>query len=98
MPKPRPYSIEVEIYDQKYSIVLQPDMQESEVRAVADEVDERMRMIAGATHTPDSLRIAILTALHLAQELRESRKSSDDVVIRKKCDELSHALEELLHK
>jgi cell division protein ZapA (FtsZ GTPase activity inhibitor) len=99
LPKARPRTIEVEIYDQKYSIVLPPDMQESDVRKLAEEVDERMRAISAAANSPDSLKIAILTALHLAQELREQRKSSeqDDFIIRKS-DEWSNALEQLLGK
>ena len=100
MPKPRPRTIDVEIYDQKYTIVLKTDMQEADVRRVAEDVDERMREISAATNTPDSLKIAVLTALHLAQELREQRKSSEqnDVIIRKKSDEWSHVLEQLLAK
>ena len=100
MPKPRPRSIEVEIYDQKYSIVLKSDMQEADVRKIAEDVDERMREISAAANTPDSLKIAVLTALHLAQELREQRKNSEqnDVIIRRKSDEWSHALEQLLSK
>ena len=100
MPKPRPRTIDVEIYDQKYTIVLNSDMQEADVRRVAEDVDERMREISAATNTPDSLKIAVLTALHLAQELREQRKSSEqnDVIIRKKSDEWAHVLEQLLSK
>ena len=100
MPKPRPRSVEVEIYDQKYSIVLKSDMNEADVRRLADEVDERMREISAAAKTPDSLKVAILTALHLAQELREQQKTSEpnEAIIRKKCDELSNVLEELLRK
>jgi cell division protein ZapA (FtsZ GTPase activity inhibitor) len=100
LPKARPRTIEVEIYDQKYSIVLKSDMQESDVHKLAEDVDERMREISAAANTPDSLKIAILTALHLAQELREQRKSSEqnDIIIRKKSDEWSHVLEQLLGK
>ena len=100
MPKPRPRTIEVEIYDQKYSIVLKSEMQEADIRKIAEDVDERMREISAAANTPDSLKIAVLTALHLAQELREQRKSSEqnDVIIRRKSDEWSHALEQLLSK
>ena len=100
MPKPRPRTIEVEIYDQKYSIVLKSDMQEADVRKIAEDVDERMREISAVANTPDSLKIAVLTALHLAQELHEHQKSSEqnDVIIRKKSDEWSHVLEQLLSK
>jgi len=100
LPNPRPRSIEVEIYDQQYTIVLRSDMQEADIRKIADDVDQRMREISAAANTPDSLKIAVLTALHLAQELREQRKSSEqnDVIIRRKSDELSHVLEQLLSK
>ena len=100
MAKPRPRTIDVEIYDQKYSIVLKSDIQESEVRKIADDVDERMRQISEVANTPDSLKIAVLTALHLAQELRELKRSSEqnEVIIRKKSDEWTHALEQLLSR
>lgn len=98
MAKPRPRTIDVEIYDQKYSIILKSDIQEAEVRRIADDVDGRMREISAVANTPDSLKIAVLTALHLAQELRELRRSSEqnEVIIRKKSDEWTHALEQLL--
>lgn len=100
MPKPTPRTIDVEIYDQKYSIVLKSNIQESEVRKIAEDVDERMREIAAAAKTPDSLKIAVLTALHLAQELRELRRSAEqnEIIIRKKSDQWSHALEQILSK
>jgi cell division protein ZapA len=98
--KPRPRTIDVEIYDQKYSIVLKTDIHESEIRRIADDVDERMREISAVANTPDSLKIAVLTALHLAQELRELRRSSEqnEVIIRKKSDEWTHVLEQLLSR
>ena len=98
--KLKPRIIDVEIYDQKYSIVLKSDIQESEVRKIADDVDERMRQISAVANTPDSLKIAVLTALHLAQELRELKRSSEqnEVIIRKKSDEWTHALEQLLSR
>jgi cell division protein ZapA len=100
LPKSRPHTIDVEIYDQKYSIVLKAEMQEADVRRIADDVDERMREIAAVAKTPDSLKIAVLTALHLAQELRDLRKSAEqnETIIRKKSDEWSHALEQLLSR
>jgi len=98
--KPRPRTIDVEIYDQKYTIVLRSEIQEADIRRIADDVDERMREISAVANTPDSLKIAVLTALHLAQELREARRSSEqnDIIIRKKSDEWTHALEQLLSR
>jgi hypothetical protein len=62
-----------------------------------------MRTIAGATNTGESLKVAVLTALHILQELhelRDSRKTSDrdDALIRRKSDEWVNALEELLRR
>jgi cell division protein ZapA len=81
--------VEVEIYDQKYSIYLKSPLTESEVRKLADEVDARMRNISAAANTADSLKVAILAALHLAQELAEFQRKSE---------EWSQALEEVLKK
>jgi cell division protein ZapA len=98
--KVKPHPIDVEIYDQKYSIVLQKPIDEEEVRALADEVDSRMREIARVASTADSLRVAILTALHLAQECREVRRNCEknDALIRNKTVEWSRALEQVLKK
>jgi cell division protein ZapA (FtsZ GTPase activity inhibitor) len=100
LPKPKPRAIEVEIFDQKYSIVLKADLDESEVRKIADEVDTRMRDIATAASTADSLKVAVLTALHLCHELRELKQKCDQTesVIRTKSDEWVHALEQVLKK
>ena len=93
MSKLRPRTIEVEIYDQKYSIVLKTPLPESEVRKIAEEVDERMRDIASQANTADSLKVAVLTALHLAQEYRELQKNCQE-----KTEEWSQALEQVLKR
>jgi cell division protein ZapA len=91
--KIKPRTIEVDIYDQKYSIVLKSSLAEAEVRELAEEIDVRMRNIASQANTPDSLRVAILTALHLAQEYRELQRNCEQ-----KTDEWSRALEQVLRK
>jgi len=89
--KVKPRTIEVEIYDQRYSIVLKTAMSDSEVRRVAEDVDTRMRNIAAQANTADSLKVAVLTALHLAQEYRELQQNC-----REKTDQWSQALEQVL--
>ena len=91
MSKTRPRTVDVEIYDQKYSIVLKTALPEAEVRKLAEEVDSRMREIAAQANTPDSLRVAILTALHLAQEHKELQQKYD-----RRTDDLCRALEAVL--
>ena len=93
MSKIKPRTIEVDIYDQKYSIVLKSSLAEAEVRELAEEIDVRMRNIASQANTPDSLRVAILTALHLAREYRELQRNCEQ-----KTDEWSRALEQVLRK
>jgi len=89
----RSRTIDVEIYDQRYSIVLKSSLPETEVRKLAEEIDERMREIAAQSNTADSLKIAILVALHLAQEYRDLQRSCEQ-----KTDEWSRALEQVLKK
>jgi cell division protein ZapA (FtsZ GTPase activity inhibitor) len=91
--KIKPRTIDVDIYDQKYSIVLKSSLAEAEVRELAEEIDVRMRNIASQANTPDSLRVAILTALHLAQEYSELQRNCEQ-----KTDEWSRALEQVLRK
>ena len=91
MSKAKPRTVDVEIYDQKYSILLKTPLPEAEVRKLADEVDSRMRDIAARSNTPDSLKVAILTALHLAQEYKELQQRCEE-----KTGELSRALDAVL--
>ena len=100
MSKARQRAIDVEIYDQKYTIVLQTAMEEGEVRSLADELDNRMRQIAAVASSADSLKVAVLTALHIAQEYRELKKNCEknDAIIRTKSVELSRTLEQVLSK
>ena len=91
MSKVKARSVVVEIYDQKYSILLKTPLSDGEVRKLAAEVDERMRDIAAQANTPDSLKVAILTALHLAHEYKEFSERCDQ-----KTEDLSRALEAVL--
>jgi cell division protein ZapA len=91
--KVKPKTIEVDIYDQKYSIIMKSSLSEAEVRQLAEEVDARMRNIASQSNTPDSLKVAILTALHLAQEYHELQRNCEE-----KTDEWSRALEQVLRR
>ena len=93
MSKQKARTIEIEIYDQKYSIVLKAPLEEDEVRELAREIDKRMREIAAAANTADSLKVAILTALHLAHEYRQLRDKTNE-----KTEAWSRALEQVLKK
>ena len=68
-----PEIIEVEIYDQRYPLRLATQAERADVLKLAERVDLRMREIAKQTGTVDSLKVAILTALHLAQDGEENQ-------------------------
>jgi cell division protein ZapA len=62
----------VVIYNQTYN--LRSDHDPDYIQELADHVDMRMNEIARATMTVDSLRVAILAALQIADELFKARK------------------------
>ena len=63
--------VEIDIFDQRYPLRLSKPVDQEEILRLAEDVDLRMREIARQSRTVDSLKIAILTALHLAQEKKE---------------------------
>src|SRR5438128_11093624 len=60
-------TIRVEIYNQTYNI--RSDGDSEYISRLAEFVDGRMREISSGTLTVDSLKVAILAALHIADEL-----------------------------
>jgi cell division protein ZapA len=58
--------IQVEIYGQSYN--LRGEGEVDYIRDLAAYVDRRMREVADATSTVDSLKVAILAALNIADE------------------------------
>ena len=65
---PKSY-VTVEIYDQIYHLSGQDD---EHIRELAARVDAKMRAVAAQGRTADSLRVAVLAALNLADELSQS--------------------------
>ena len=63
----------VEIYDQSYQVA--GDLEAAYVEELAQYVDARMREIARGTGTVDSIRVAVLAALSIADELHTLRQS-----------------------
>ena len=73
--------IKVEIYDQPYTIA--GDLDAQYVEKLARMVDAKMRDVARTTGTVDSVRVAVLAALAIADELealREGREGQDGAV------------------
>ena len=71
-------TVRVEIYNQTYSI--RSDGDNEYIQELAEYVDRKMREISSGTMTVDSLKVAILAALHIADEfyqLKNSQSQSD---------------------
>lgn len=62
-------SIRVEIYNQTYNI--RSDGDNEYILRLAEYVDGKMREISSGTLTVDSLKVAILAALHIADEYHQ---------------------------
>jgi cell division protein ZapA len=70
--------VTVEIYDQTYHL----SGQDAEhIRALAAQVDAKMRAVAAQGRTVDSLRVAVLAALNLADELSQTGAAGASVRI-----------------
>jgi len=66
----------VQIYNQTYS--LQGDLDQAYLQELAGFVDAKMHAIAKSTSTVDTQRVAVLTALAIADELNSLRKEKGD--------------------
>ncbi|MCS6803608.1 MAG: cell division protein ZapA [Acidobacteriota bacterium] len=93
---PSPQAITVEIYNQSYNIRGNGDREY--IAQLAEFVDRRMRDIAGTTHTVDSLKVAILAALHIADELHQLKKRHEqmDAQILQKAIEYSDLMDQII--
>ena len=66
--------VKVEIYGQSYT--MGGDLDEAYVQKLARYVDEKMRAVSEATQTVDSVRVAVLAALAIADELHSQEKTT----------------------
>src|SRR6266436_4479092 len=68
--------VKVEIYGQAYTMA--GDLDEAYVQKLARYVDEKMSAVAAATQTVDSVRVAVLAAMAIADELHTLRQEKGD--------------------
>ncbi len=69
-------TVKVEIYNQTYYVG--GELDQNYVTQLASYVDAKMRAIAETTRTVDSLRIAVLAALAIADELHSARSNQGE--------------------
>jgi cell division protein ZapA len=69
--------MKIEIYDQMYNVNGEQD--EEYLKELAAYVDGRMRTIAESTHMVDSLKVAVLAALNIADEMFTMRQKQQQI-------------------
>lgn len=87
--------IRVEIYDQVYNL---RGVDAEYVTKLAQFVDSKMRTVAEQTSTVDSLRLAVLAALNIADEFHILKKKYDLLAgeYNRRAGQLAGALDEAL--
>jgi cell division protein ZapA len=101
-PAATPEAVSVEIYDQIYNL---RGSDGEYIQRLAAVVNAKMRAVAAHGGTADSLRVAVLAALNIADELMTLRARYDSLAgsvdsaedsMRSRADTLSEMLDELL--
>jgi cell division protein ZapA len=69
--------VKIEIYDQSYNV--NADGNEEYLKDLAAYVDAKMRTVAESTHMVDSLKVAVLAALNIADEAFTLRQRQQEI-------------------
>jgi cell division protein ZapA len=90
-------SVRVEIYDQTYQL---RGSDPEYIGKLADYVDTKMRLISQQASTVDSLRVAVLAALNIADEYLILKNKYDSIAndYHVRAEQLSGALDEVLEE
>jgi len=88
-------SVRVEIYDQTYHL---RGSDPEYIAELAAYVDSKMRLISQQAATVDSLRVAVLAALNIADEFQMLKRRHDSVAsdYNERAEHLAGALDEVL--
>ena len=88
-------SVRVEIFDQVYNL---RGSDADYILKLAEYVDTKMRAVADATKTVDSVKVAVLTALAVADELHSLReeRGEEEEHLREKAERCLNLVERAL--
>lgn len=88
-------NVRVDIYDQTYHL---RGSNPEYIAQLAEYVDNKMRLIAQQAATVDSLRVAVLAALNIADELHVLKQKYDSIAsdYNERAEHLAGALDEVL--
>lgn len=89
-------TLRVEIYNQIYSI--RSDGDPEYIQDLAEYVDRKMREIASGTMTVDSVKVAVLAALHIADEFYQlkDQQAQTDAQLASRSAECTEMLDRVL--
>lgn len=92
---PQNSSVRVEIFDQAYNL---RGSDPEYILKLAEYVDSKMRAVAEATNTIDTVRLAVLAALNIADEYHLLRKKQESGATdyQQRAHLLANALDEVL--
>ena len=90
-------NVRVDIYDQTYHL---RGSDTEYIAQLAEYVDTKMRLIAQQAATVDSLRVAVLAALNIADELHVLKRKYESIAsdYNERAGELAGALDEVLQE
>ncbi len=90
-------SVRVEIFDQAYNL---RGSDPEYILKLAEYVDSKMRAVAEATNTIDTVRLAVLAALNIADEyhLLKRKQENGSMDYQKRAHDLASALDEVLRE
>lgn len=90
-------SVRVEIFDQAYNL---RGSDAEYILRLAEYVDSKMRAVAEQTHTVDTVRLAVLAALNIADEYHLLKRKLDggSSEYLKRAHHLANALDEVLNE
>lgn len=91
-----PEGVRVVIYDLEYN--MKGEVDPEYIRKLAKYLDTKMRSIAGRSRTVDSLRVAILAGLNIADEYHQlkTKQGAANEEVEERIGECSRMLDEIL--
>lgn len=92
--------VRVQIFDQEYHLRVDSDADAERIMRAARYVDSKIRAVAAKSRDVDSMRLAVLAALHVADEYQtlEARYESLRDAVEQKSTELGRLLDSELRK
>lgn len=90
--------MKIEIYDQSYNVAAEQN--EEYLQELAAYVDSKMRTVAESTHLVDTVKVAVLAALNIADEMFTARARQEQLEgpLRKRVEKCVDIVEKALEQ